>query len=357
MLLAASLSAQTVPAPLISSIQPAAGSVEGGTFVTITGSHLAVPPNIHCFAPCIAMVRFGSAAEVQAVEERDSFITVVTPPHAAGTVDVTVRTGDGRSVTLANAFTYVTTRETGFATYLLPIYNDGDVHGGQGSLWRTEFWIRNNGLQSISLAPWDCPTETCPAVFPLTRALAAGETLRNLPAFLRPPTINPGRLLYVSRDGSEKTSTSLRLWDVSREASDAGTEIPVIHESELRTVTTQLMSVPLRGHLRLMLRIYDIANSESRFRIRIYGQTEGTAPSPPIDEFELTAVTSDPGPFRLQPAYAQRAGIESILQLPNVFPPQIRIEVEPLTPGSLFWTFVSATNNDTQRVTLITPQP
>jgi hypothetical protein len=106
-----------------------------------------------------------------------------------------------------------------------------------------------------------------------------------------------------------------------------------------------------------MLRIYDIANSESRFRIRIYGQTEGTAPSPPIDEFELTAVTSDPGPFRLQPAYAQRAGIESILQLPNVFPPQIRIEVEPLTPGSLFWTFVSATNNDTQRVTLITPQP
>src|SRR5205085_11881017 len=34
----------------------------------------------------------------------------------------------------------------------------------------------------------------------------------------------------------------------------------------------------------------------------------------------------------------------------------VRIEVTPLTAGLRFWAFAGATNNDTQHVTLITPQ-
>ena len=356
LLFSVSVFAQQTPAPVIESVQPAAGSIEGGTLVTITGSNLGLPPNFSCILPCPAVVRFGNA-EVTALDERNTSITVRTPAHAAGTVDVTVRTGDGRVATKANAFTFVQTREQGYATFLLPIYTDGDVAGAHGSLWRTEFWIRNNGRSNATLAPWECPINSaCPAVVPLTRTLAPGETLRNLPVFFRPPTSNPGRLLFVNRDAAEHVSTSLRLWDVSRQSTDAGTEIPVVSESDFLTTTAHLMSVPLNGRFRLTLRVYEIVHSEARFRVRVYGQQEGTGAPLPITEFELTASTTDPGPFRVNPAYAQHSGIEQILQLPNVFPPQVRIEVEPLTAGSLFWTFVAATNNETQRVTLVTPQ-
>jgi hypothetical protein len=34
----------------------------------------------------------------------------------------------------------------------------------------------------------------------------------------------------------------------------------------------------------------------------------------------------------------------------------VRVEVTPLTAGSRYWAFVSATNNTTNHVTLITPQ-
>lgn len=36
--------------------------------------------------------------------------------------------------------------------------------------------------------------------------------------------------------------------------------------------------------------------------------------------------------------------------------PFVRVEVEPLGEGARFWAFVSVTNNETQHVTLITPQ-
>jgi hypothetical protein len=357
LLFTVSLSAQNVPAPVIESVQPAAGPIDGGTLVTITGRNLSLPDGFACILPCPAVVRFGDA-EVTALDERQTYITVRTPAHAAGTVDVTVRTGDNRSVTKANAFTFVQTREQGYETLLLPIYTDGDTQGAHNSVWRTEFWIRNNSDQSVTLAPWECPINSaCPAVFPLTHTLPAGASHRNLPAFFRPPTSNPGRLLFVTREFADSVSTSLRLWDVSRESADAGTEIPVVREEDFRTTATQLLSVPLSGRFRLTLRVYEIAHSEARFRVRVYEQREGAAPALPIDEFELTATTADQGPFRVQPAYAQRDRIERILELPNVFPPQVRIEVTPLTQGSLFWTFVAATNNETQRVTLITPQP
>lgn len=353
LLLSLPAAAQTA-APVIASIHPHAGSAQGGTLVTIAGANLGLPPNFSCVLPCPAKVRFGSA-EVAAIGEDNHSLTVRTPAHAAGTVDVTVTTGDGRQVTQANGFTYVADSESGYATLLLPVYTDGDVAGAEGSLWRTEFWIRNNGAAGVLLAPWDCPVgSVCPGVFPLTRSLAAGENLKNLPVFFRPPTSNPGRLLYVSEPGVHDVATSLRLWDVSREADDAGTEIPVVRESDLHTSTLHLTSVPLNGRFRLMLRVYDVAQRNSRFLVRVYGQEAGTG-NELLTEVELTAAAAEEGAFRLQPAYAQHAGIESLLQLPVPRPSNMRIEVTPLTPGSVFWAFVSVTNNETQRVTLVTP--
>ncbi|HUP48474.1 MAG TPA: IPT/TIG domain-containing protein [Thermoanaerobaculia bacterium] len=342
--------------PVVTSIQPAAGPTAGGTLVTITGANLTLPPGFACILPCPTTVRFGASSAVDPLDEQDSRVTVRTPAHAAGTVELTLRTGDGRSVTVANAFTFVTGEESGYTAFLLPVYTDGDVPGAHGSLWRSEFWIRNNSELIALLAPWDCPPgQGCLTVFPLTRALQPNETLRGLPDTLRPPSANPGRMLYVSEQAASRLSPSLRLWDVSRQALDAGTELPVVRAADLHTGTTQLMAVPLDGNFRLMLRVYDTAHSESRFRVRIYAQPEGIGNEISLAEVDLVATTLDEGPFRLQPAYAQYA-IATRLPLSTAPPSPARIEVEPLTPGSMFWTFVAVTNNDTQHVTLVTPQ-
>ncbi|HEU4521109.1 MAG TPA: hypothetical protein VFT12_03840, partial [Thermoanaerobaculia bacterium] len=235
-------------------------------------------------------------------------------------------------------------------------YTTDDVPGAENSLWRTEFWLRNNGSTPVTLAPWTCDAQVCLPVHPVTRALMPNENLKNLPVLPSVAPGNPGRLLYVQRTRADQVSASLRLWDVSREATDAGTEVPVVRESDLHATTAHLTAVPLDGRFRLMLRVYEVLQREARFRVRVYPFEEGIGATDPFMDFELVASTPEEGTFRVTPAYAQRADIESLLLNPVPRPRHLRIEVEPLTPGSFFWAFVSVTNNDTQRVTLVTPQ-
>lgn len=340
--------------PVITALTPASGSVAGGTSVAIIGQGLGLPPGFACILPCPAKVTFdGVLAELK--DEKDLALLVSTPPHAAGTVDVTVMTGDGRSVTARSAFMYVAESEVAYERFLLPVHLDGEVPGANGARWTTQFWIRNNSTEFVALAPWPCDA-ACPPVVPSTRTLLPGESLKNLPPFFRPPNANPSRILYVTKAWADRVSTHLRLFDAAGEAFDAGTEIPVPREDKLRTSTLQFHAVPLNDRFRIMLRIYDLGRSDSRFRVRIYEQADGTSTTPPMRELELTAALQETGEFKTQAAYASYGDFNTLLQNPVPRPPLIRVEVEPLTQGSRFWAFVSVTNNTTQRVTLVTPQ-
>jgi hypothetical protein len=89
----------TQPTPVaglsITSVTPTSGPASGGTSVTVNG---------HNFTPS-AGVRFGSAAGLVQLVESNRII-VITAPHAAGAVDVTVTVG-GAATSLSNAFTYI----------------------------------------------------------------------------------------------------------------------------------------------------------------------------------------------------------------------------------------------------------
>lgn len=82
-------------APTIASLAPSNGSTAGGTSVTITGTHLAGA----------TAATFGGVPATDLVVNSATSITVTTPAHAAGPVDVAVTTAGG-SDTLAGAFTY-----------------------------------------------------------------------------------------------------------------------------------------------------------------------------------------------------------------------------------------------------------
>jgi hypothetical protein len=83
---------------IITSLSPPSGSAAGGGSVTITGAGFGADP-------AQVTVTFGTTALVTSVTPMA--ITVTTPAHAAGTVDVTV-TVNGVSATKAGAYTYGT---------------------------------------------------------------------------------------------------------------------------------------------------------------------------------------------------------------------------------------------------------
>ncbi len=81
--------------PGLTDITPAWGPPEGGTLFTITGTD---------FTPGLTVTFGGYTASILYVDS--TTITGQTPPHPAGTVDVTVTNPDLRSGTMVDGFTY-----------------------------------------------------------------------------------------------------------------------------------------------------------------------------------------------------------------------------------------------------------
>ncbi|MGW4365705.1 IPT/TIG domain-containing protein [Nocardia takedensis] len=89
------LSYTYIDTPTVGTPSPAAGPASGGTAVTIPGTGLTTTQS----------VTFDGVPAPFSVTS-DSSVTAVTPPGAAGAVDIVVTTSGG-SVTAADAFTYV----------------------------------------------------------------------------------------------------------------------------------------------------------------------------------------------------------------------------------------------------------
>jgi hypothetical protein len=85
-------------APTLVSVEPAMGSTRGGDSVVVTGSGFVFG----------TAVSFGEVAapSVSILDSNGTRLRVVTPPHAAGPVDVVVTNPDGRSATLFAAYTF-----------------------------------------------------------------------------------------------------------------------------------------------------------------------------------------------------------------------------------------------------------
>jgi hypothetical protein len=339
----------TAQTPAITALDPSSGVSGGGTEVVIHGSNLLT--KVSCVLPCPPLVAFGDIV-VPAREEYENRLVVVTPAHKPGTVDVTVTVTGESPVTAPQAFTFLPDADDAYGQILLPIHLDGIVHGAHGTQWRTDLWLRNNGSKPVSLAPWPCPGgQPCPAEFPLIFTLAPGKSLHNLPPFFQASQPNPSRILYVRDAEGVDLSFGLRFADISRSSLNAGTGLPVIRESELLGSTTHLLNVPATPEFRIMLRVYDLAYTSSLFRVTLFAQSEDAGDL--LASTQMAVSTNASGEFRTTAAYAQ-LDVSSLITAGG--PEAIRIQIEPLTPGSRYWTVASITNNETQLVTVVTPE-
>ncbi len=337
-------------APTVTLVDPTSGPSMGGTEVVITGTNLLT--KVQCIVPCPARVGFGDIT-VDVKSETATRLVVITPPHQPGTVDLTISVAGETPVKVTNGFQFTEDHDDRYEEVLLPVYLDETVPGAFGSVWKSDFWLHNDVQEPLYVAPWPCPlNQVCPPVYPLTKTVLQNETVHNLDPLFHEPSANPSRILYLSH---KNASMSLRIGDISRSTLNAGTDIPVVRESEMRTGLTQLFKVPMTPDFRVMLRVYDTARTQSSFVVRVYDQSNLTASAPPAHTFTLTATTAQTNDFRTEAAYAQ-FDITSLLQLNNLFDEYVRLEIEPQQPGSRYWAFASITNNATQLITLSTPQ-
>lgn len=350
LLVSVSVFAQAPPA--VDSITPDSGPEAGGTEVVIRGSNLSTP--VACVLPCPPQISFGDIV-VDAVEVSDRELHVTTPAHAPGTVDVTIGIPGREPTVIEDGFTFIAGIESPYERVLLPIYFEGTIPGAFGAQWKTDLWIHNGGQNTVLIGDVACPPPlACPPVIPLTLSLPPGQSLHNPRQFFQPARNNPSLMLYVSDQGAKDVSYGLRVADTSRSAVNAGTDVPVIREDDLLTRTSQLHNVPLDDrNFRLLLRVYDVTYGEALFVVRIYPAQEDASAS--IYGTTLTARTPRLGSFRSEAAYAE-LDITNLLNLRLAWPEVARIEIQPMTPGSRYWAFVSVTNNETQLVTLVTPQ-
>jgi IPT/TIG domain len=350
LLLTMSLPAFAQTAPVIESISPDNGPSYGGTEVTIRGSEFDV--EVACLLPCPVTVTLGKLT-IPVERANDTTLVVVTPAHDQGAVDVTVNVPGKPPVTRVNGFTFTAGQESAYEQVLLPIHVDGIINGAFGTQWKTDLWMRNNGAEEVLLAPWPCPPGGgCGGVFPRTQKFPSERSIHNLPALNEPEDGNPSRMLWVQKPGASAVSFSLRFADVSRADLDGGVEMPVIREAELLRTPAQLFNVPIGSKYRVLLRVYDVEYSSSDFQVTIYPQSEDD--EMPVHTSQVTASWRSLGPFRSKASYGQ-IDISSLLA-GNTTLETARIEVTPRTPGSRFWTVATISNNETQAVTLVTPQ-
>jgi hypothetical protein len=243
-----------------------------------------------------------------------------------------------------------------FIRYLLPVSTD-NVPGALGSSWISQFTIHNPRDQALTIVG-----DVCDPPIILQPACNNMQTIP--PSTSRPVSVHRGSLgdgafLYVPKNPNYgPTPMTLRVRDLSKNASNFGTEVPIARDEDFVQVLI-ITDVPTDPKFRATLRVYNYSEAPRDLRMRVYtldGQT-------PIEERTVSLlgiVTLIFNPTPLHPAYAELDPLTPAVRAAGT---RVRIEVEDPTrvivspPPPPIWGLVSITNNETQQVTTITPHP
>ena len=328
--------------PVITSVTPNSSTVNGGIHITIKGSGFATCPI--CSPPVPPNVSFGLTPATAVMLLDGQTLDVVVPPHFPGLVDVFVLQYDGTAV-LRDAFTFTGQTSDAFETILLPIYSP-PVHGAFGSEFHTIVRAATRGDQPVPIYGIDTNcTLIDPAIVPDAPYPLKGE--------LQLPTecsVSPGHLLYVPKATASFLTLNDRVLDVSRSALSNGTEIPIVRSARFTSNRIILLGIPIDGRFRNTLRVY--AMTPVTVDVSIAGHLP-------------RALVLQPGPTVFDPAHGSFSDFPIAGDPGGPFTITVTIDPPPGPPGGVFptppgppiWAFITVTNNETQQITTITPDP
>ena len=327
--------------PVVTSVSPESGPVAGGTTVTIKGTGfnntciLCSPP----FADPKVYFGYLEAKSVRLIDA--TTIEAVTPAHLPTTVSVRVHQFDGSRTdgVLPSAFLYFGHPEDAFETILFPIFMRRPVDGAFGS--RFEMTARVAGRDMSSRPLYGIDT-TCYLFSPTTdpfQPVGLGSERQLLTGCSQ----SVGRLFYTLK-GSH-IAANLRVRDTTRQASSHGVEIPVVTRDDFSNDGLAFLGVPADPRFRKMLRVYALGDRN--------------VPTVVINGVGVSQLIMPPSTL-FEPGYAE------FTDFPEDLPPDSTFELRlvqgkgpggTILPDSLIWGFLSITNNETQEITIISPQP
>ncbi|HEV7239420.1 MAG TPA: hypothetical protein VGQ36_09280 [Thermoanaerobaculia bacterium] len=238
-------------------------------------------------------------------------------------------------------------QSTEFERVLLPI-SSPEIGGANGSRWVTEHFGRNDGDTPVQYMRDDdssCGGHACLTTIPPHTT------------FHPTPSLTKNRVwISIEKSKVNQMFFSTMVRDIGKDIEPWGTEMPSVRESQFRPDKLQLLNVAGGTDFRKNLRVYMIADltegSEATLAVRVYDMdAELAATSKRLGEkvFHLTTTKFENGLDYLQVSIDH--------ELPQVQTAQrIRVEVERMSGVPLkLWALLSATNNETQHVTIFTP--
>jgi len=259
----------------------------------------------------------------------DGLLFADAPPHAPGVVDVTVNSQSGTITSKAALIYYdpASADPAVFEPILFPVSFQGP--GALGSQWLTENFIYASGSPAFFRDPLPCAD--CP------RSLNIGtkQLINNG---------NPwGHVLYAMRGTTGSLDFASRIRDTSRQALTAGTEVPVVRERDFRG-QLRFLNVPTDARYRVTLRLWSLGD---------FPQFIAVVNSATIIQQQVLTVSNIPGTSM----WFATADLTPLLTASNGTPTTVTV-VGALyfLPPPPIWGMLSITNNDTQQVTIISPQ-
>jgi hypothetical protein len=248
---------------------------------------------------------------------------------------------------------------------LVPVFSF--VPGAHGSQWETSVSlasVEHDATMPVSLLADDASGCGSPD------GIISHHKVRSICSGFASPS---GLFLYVPRAFPlDQLKATSRVRDLSRQASSAGTQIPVVRESEFRPTDILLLDIPSDARFRSNLRIYAGAAFGAGTPFLDpwpQGVTVDVFDSRALDVFPALASVNlelslpeviAGSPFYVRPGYASIGDLVATFpQLASVPRYTIRIRTgQPITSPPITlssWAFVTITNNDTQEVTTVSP--
>ena len=222
-----------------------------------------------------------------------------------------------------------------FQRVLIPVLYEGP--GAFGSQWTTEAFMTNWGPKTSNQGHELEPVLEVSKPLP---ALLLGEQTPSLISLFN--NHGSGLLLFVPHGQDVRFGNLIR--DTSRDASQFGTEVPVVREADTDTFI-ELTNIPFDPRFRLQLRIYGLEGVGFAVNVR---DANGDGKTVTLN-----------GPCSVVPCNSNQPAYASV-DLRDIYPSlkegRLRIGINSQVSNRKLWAFVTVTNNDTQDVTVISPQ-
>ena len=230
--------------------------------------------------------------------------------------------------------------------FLVPIYIPNAIEGAFGSIWVSDLRIFNGNPVPVTVLDvhQPCPFDPCTSeVTPIPARTTAqgsnvhGSAVRN----------NPGLLLRTPAETAANLWFQLYVRDTSCTHFGLGTWLPVVPEDQFHDGTLHIIGVPAGENYRRMLRVYSMDPNATVATVRTYLDrglwTRTSPPDPLLGELTVPLIAGS----ETQPSYGQIADFASGEGM-------VRLEIES---EARIWAMVSVTNNATQEVTAVLPNP